>query len=63
VLRGAQSDLLSKSTADEMRRVDRGRSDGVAGVGHAPMLLVPDQIDSGRRVLRGGTAASSGPIR
>lgn len=44
VLRGAQSDLLSASTASEMaRRGPRPRVVEVPRVGHAPMLLSPDQ--------------------
>jgi pimeloyl-ACP methyl ester carboxylesterase len=45
VLRGAQSDLLSSATAAAMR--SRGpRPDLIefAGIGHAPMLLSPEQI-------------------
>jgi pimeloyl-ACP methyl ester carboxylesterase len=64
VLRGAQSDLLSKSTADEMAaRGPRPQVLEFAGIGHAPMLLVPDQIDPVVAFLRGGAAASSGPVR
>jgi len=44
VLRGAQSDLLSASTASEMaRRGPRPRVVEVPRVGHAPMLLSADQ--------------------
>jgi pimeloyl-ACP methyl ester carboxylesterase len=45
VLRGVQSDLLSSATAAAMR--SRGpRPDLIefAGIGHAPMLLSPEQI-------------------
>lgn len=44
LLRGAQSDLLSRATADAMvQRHPRARVVEFAGVGHAPMLVVPDQ--------------------
>jgi pimeloyl-ACP methyl ester carboxylesterase len=52
VLRGAQSDVLLPKTLDEMRR--RGpRADVVefAGVGHAPALMDPAQIEVVRRWL------------
>jgi pimeloyl-ACP methyl ester carboxylesterase len=45
VLRGAESDLLSADTAAAMRtRGPRPRVIEFAGVGHAPMLLDPEQI-------------------
>ncbi|HEV2219511.1 MAG TPA: alpha/beta hydrolase [Casimicrobiaceae bacterium] len=45
VLRGAESDLLSAATADEMsRRGPCPQVVEVAGVGHAPMLLDPEQV-------------------
>lgn len=44
VLRGAQSDLLSRAVADQMAaRGPKPRVIEFAGVGHAPMLLTPDQ--------------------
>ena len=47
VLRGARSDLLSASTARAMtQRGPRARLIEFAGVGHAPALLVDDQIDA-----------------
>jgi len=52
VLRGAESDLLSSATAEAMR--NRGPRPDVlefAGIGHAPMLLTPDQIDPVVRFL------------
>ncbi len=52
VLRGAQSDLLSSATAQAMHK--RGPRPDVlefAGIGHAPMLLTPDQIDPVVRFL------------
>jgi len=46
LLRGAQSDLLSFDTAQAMTlRGPRARLVEFAGVGHAPTLVAPDQID------------------
>jgi pimeloyl-ACP methyl ester carboxylesterase len=46
VLRGAQSDLLAKSTVEEMaRRGPKAKVVEIAGVGHAPSLLHDDQIN------------------
>jgi pimeloyl-ACP methyl ester carboxylesterase len=45
VLRGAESDLLSRDTTAEMaRRGPRARVVEIPGVGHAPSLLHADQI-------------------
>jgi len=45
VLRGAESDLLSATTADEMtRRGPRARLAELSGIGHAPALMAEDQI-------------------
>ena len=45
VLRGQDSDLLSQTTLDEMlRRQPLARAKIFAGVGHAPSLMVPEQI-------------------
>jgi pimeloyl-ACP methyl ester carboxylesterase len=45
VLRGAESDLLSRATADAMaQRGPRARVHEVAGTGHAPTLVHADQI-------------------
>jgi pimeloyl-ACP methyl ester carboxylesterase len=47
LLRGAQSDLLSRETAQEMMR--RGPKPPLvefAGVGHAPTLIAQDQVDA-----------------
>lgn len=55
VLRGAQSDLLSKATAEAMHA--RGpRPDVIEfdGVGHAPTLLSADQVQPVVDFLRGG---------
>ena len=44
-LRGAESDLLLKETAEQMqKRGPRARLVEFAGVGHAPMLMAKDQI-------------------
>jgi pimeloyl-ACP methyl ester carboxylesterase len=45
ITRGAESDLLSRETAEEMsRRGPRARLVEFAGVGHAPMFFHDDQI-------------------
>ena len=45
VLRGAESDLLARATADAMtQRGPRARLHEVAGVGHAPTLVHADQV-------------------
>lgn len=47
VLRGAESDLLSRETAHEMtRRGPRAAVVEFAGVGHAPTLVAKDQVDT-----------------
>jgi len=54
LLRGAESDLLSAATAAEMGA--RGPKPAVvefAGVGHAPMLFTPGQVEPVLRFLRG----------
>ena len=52
LLRGADSDLLSKHTAHDMtQRGPRARLVEFAGVGHAPMLQQPDQVEAIRRFL------------
>jgi len=52
VLRGAESDLLTRETADEMmRRGPRARLVEFAGVGHAPTLMHEDQIAPVREFL------------
>ena len=46
VLRGAESDLLSTATAMEMAaRGPKPRIVEFAGIGHAPTLLSPEQVD------------------
>jgi pimeloyl-ACP methyl ester carboxylesterase len=52
LLRGAQSDLLSLATARAMtERGPRARLVEFAGVGHAPMLVQPDQVAAVREFL------------
>ena len=58
ILRGAQSDLLLESTAREMAvRGPRPRLIEFAGIGHAPMLLTPEQYDPVVAFLREGGAS------
>jgi pimeloyl-ACP methyl ester carboxylesterase len=46
LLRGAQSDLLSPGTALQMtKRGPKARLVEFAGVGHAPTLIAPEQVD------------------
>jgi pimeloyl-ACP methyl ester carboxylesterase len=53
LLRGANSDLLSAATAAEMlRRVPTARLHEFAGVGHAPMLVQPQQRELVAAFLR-----------
>jgi len=54
VLRGAQSDLLSKATATEMTTRGPGSVtvQEFEGVGHAPMLMAKDQISCVQDWLR-----------
>ena len=52
LLRGAQSDLLSVATAQQMTlRGPRARLVEFAGIGHAPTLIAPDQVAVVRRFL------------
>jgi pimeloyl-ACP methyl ester carboxylesterase len=45
LLRGADSDLLTRETAQQMtQRGPKARLHEFAGVGHAPMLVVPEQV-------------------
>lgn len=54
LLRGSESDLLLKQTAEEMQtRGPRPRMVEFAGVGHAPMLMAADQIGVVADFLRG----------
>jgi pimeloyl-ACP methyl ester carboxylesterase len=55
LLRGAESDLLSTTTAQAMQvRGPRPQLLEFAGIGHAPMLLSADQIEPVVRFLQGG---------
>ncbi len=59
LLRGAESDLLSRATADAMaRRGPRARVVEFEGVGHAPTLVAADQVQAVRDFLLGDTAAA-----
>ena len=52
LLRGADSDLLSGATAQAMtQRGPKARLHEFAGVGHAPTLIAPDQIEVVREFL------------
>jgi pimeloyl-ACP methyl ester carboxylesterase len=52
LLRGADSDLLSRDTATAMtQRGPKASLHEFAGVGHAPTLVAPDQIDVIRQFL------------
>jgi pimeloyl-ACP methyl ester carboxylesterase len=54
VLRGAESDLLLRETAEEMtRRGPRAQLAVIPGCGHAPALNVPEQIELVRKFLAG----------
>jgi pimeloyl-ACP methyl ester carboxylesterase len=55
ITRGAESDLLSRETAEEMtRRGPHARLVEFAGVGHAPMFFHDDQIEVVRDFLLQG---------
>jgi pimeloyl-ACP methyl ester carboxylesterase len=54
VLRGAESDILAPATAEAMAaRGPRAQTHEFAGVGHAPTLVQPGQIEVVRRFLLG----------
>jgi pimeloyl-ACP methyl ester carboxylesterase len=54
VLRGAESDLLSKETAEAMsQRGPKPRVHELPGVGHAPTLVAADQVALVREFLLG----------
>jgi pimeloyl-ACP methyl ester carboxylesterase len=53
LLRGAHSDLLSAPTAQSMaQRGPRATLVEFEGVGHAPSLMAPDQVDAITGFLR-----------
>jgi pimeloyl-ACP methyl ester carboxylesterase len=55
VLRGAESDLLQRETADAMtRRGPKAKVVEIPGCGHAPALMAPGQIAVVREFLLGG---------
>ena len=54
LLRGVESDLLSEQTAIDMtQRGPRAHLHRIDGVGHAPMLQQPDQVEAVRNFLLG----------
>lgn len=56
LVRGELSDLLSRATAEEMtRRGPKPELVELAGVGHAPTFVQPDQIALARRFLTGAS--------
>ena len=58
VIRGAQSDLLTRTTTAEMaRRGPKAKVIEIPGVGHAPTLLAADQIGLVRDFLLQGDAS------
>ncbi|MCG2595055.1 alpha/beta hydrolase [Ramlibacter sp. XY19] len=64
LLRGAQSDLLARETAAEMgRRGPRARLVEFEGVGHAPTLISPSQVEAVASFLLPDTAADEKPFR
>ncbi|HEU4457810.1 MAG TPA: alpha/beta hydrolase [Methylibium sp.] len=53
VLRGAESDLLTRETAEAMtQRGPKAKLVEIAGVGHAPTFVAPDQIAVVREFLK-----------
>jgi pimeloyl-ACP methyl ester carboxylesterase len=63
VLRGAQSDLLLASTAQEMtRRGPKARLVEFQGIGHAPALMSDDQVGAVREFLWARIAHTSGRL-
>ena len=54
LIRGEQSDLLARATAEQMtRRGPRAKLVEIPGVGHAPTLMHADQIAIVRDFLPG----------
>jgi pimeloyl-ACP methyl ester carboxylesterase len=61
VLRGSLSDVLLPATAEEMtRRGPRAQVIEFPGVGHAPALMSPDQVESVCAFLAPPRPASAG---
>ena len=64
LLRGAQSDLLTRATADQMaERGPKARLVEFEGVGHAPTLVPPSQVEAVASFLLPDTAADEKPFR
>jgi pimeloyl-ACP methyl ester carboxylesterase len=65
LLRGVNSDLLARETAAEMgRRGPRARLVEFAGVGHAPTLIAPNQVEAvASFLLQTDTASDEEPFR
>jgi pimeloyl-ACP methyl ester carboxylesterase len=65
LLRGADSDLLTRETAAEMqRRGPKARLVEFEGVGHAPTLIAADQVEAvASFLLQPDTAADEKPFR
>lgn len=58
IIRGVESDILSEDTVRAMRRLNtRAESITIAGVGHAPALMTPDQIIRISQWLAGNSSA------
>ena len=64
LLRGAESDLLTRATADEMaKRGPKARLVEFEGVGHAPTLISAPQVEAVASFLLPDTAADEKPFR
>jgi len=65
LLRGAQSDLLTRETAQEMtRRGPKARLTEFEGVGHAPTLVAQEQVEAvASFLLQTGSASHEEPYR
>ena len=64
LLRGAESDLLTRATADEMaQRGPQARLVEFEGVGHAPTLISAPQVEAVASFLLPDTAADEKPFR
>ena len=57
VIRGASSDLLSRETLHQMpNRGPKAQTSEIPGVGHAPTLMLDNEIAIGRQFLLGGSS-------